>query len=128
MRASSLVFVLLVGLAACKREATPEPKPKPTSVSGTVGADGVRTIPIKANAKGYDPDRIPGKPGEKLKLVFTRTGGGECNAELKTPDGKLVALPMNTAVEVPVTVPKDGEVKFACGMDMMFGVVVAEKT
>lgn len=128
MRASSLVFVLLLGLAACKSEAKPEPKPKPTTASGTVGADGVRTIPIEASAKGYDPDRIPGTPGEKLKLVFTRTGGGECNAELKTPDGKRVALPMNTAVEVLVTVPRHGEVKFACGMDMMFGVVVAERT
>ena len=39
----------------------------------------------------------------------------------------MVDLPMNTPVEVPVTVPQTGEVGFACGMDMFHGVVVAEK-
>jgi plastocyanin domain-containing protein len=113
---------------ACKSEKKVEPKPTATLSTGTVGADGVRTIAITARADGYAPDRIPGKPGEKLKLVFTRTVEGECLAELKTPDGKSVALPMNTPTEVAVTVPQDGEVKFACGMDMYHAVIVAEKS
>ncbi|MEO8700430.1 MAG: cupredoxin domain-containing protein [Kofleriaceae bacterium] len=126
MRALLLVLILSAG---CKKadDAPKAPAVAPVT-AGTVAADGVRTIPIAVTAKGYDPDRIAGKPNEKLKLVFTRTGGGECTSELKTPDGKLVPLPMNTAVDVPVTVPKDGEVKFACGMDMFTGVIVAEKT
>lgn len=113
----------------CKKADDKQDKPKPaaTATTGTVGADGVRTIAIEANENGYVPDRIPGKPGEKLKLRFTRTVDGECLAQLKTPDGKLVELPKNTPVDVDVTVPADGEVKFACGMDMFSGVVVAEK-
>ncbi|HLL23562.1 MAG TPA: cupredoxin domain-containing protein [Kofleriaceae bacterium] len=125
----AVVLALVFG-AACKKseEAADKPKVVATTKTGTVGADGVRTIPIEANADGYVPDRIPGKPGEKLKLKFTRTIDGECLAQLKTPEGKVVDLPKNTAVDIDVTVPAAGEVKFACGMDMFTGVVVAEKS
>ena len=99
-----------------------------TLTTGTVAADGVRKVPIDVVQEGYSPDRIPGKPGEKLVLVFTRKVDGHCYEELKTPDGKVVALPKDKPVEIPVTVPQDGEVKFACGMDMLTGVVVAEKS
>ena len=124
-----LVLVLVTVLAfGCKKDdkAKSDDKPKAAPVA-TVGSDGVRTIAIEANADGYVPDKIKGKPGEKLKLRFTRTIDGQCLEQLKTPDGKIVELPKNTAVDVDVTVPADGEVKFACGMDMFFTVVVAEK-
>lgn len=128
MRAALLLAIGL-SLFACKKESpTPAPKPAPAPAVATVGADGVRKISVEANKDGYTPDRIPGKPGEKLTLVFTRTFDAECIAQLKTPDGKLVALPMNKPVEVAVTVPADGEVGFACGMDMFHGTIVAEKS
>jgi plastocyanin domain-containing protein len=124
----ALAVVLAVG---CTKAEKAENKPKPaataTSTAGTVNKEGVRTIDVAANENGYVPDRIQGKPGEKLKLKFTRTIEGECLSQLKTPDGKVVDLPMNAPYEVDVTVPADGEVKFACGMDMFFAVVVAEK-
>jgi plastocyanin domain-containing protein len=81
---------------------------------------------VLANEKGYDPERIAGKPGEKLMLVFKRTVEGECLAQLKTPEGKVVELPMNKPVEVAVTVPESGELTFACGMDMFKGTIVAQ--
>ena len=136
MRASLLVvFALTLGLVACSKDGketgqarASKQAPAATTATGTVGTDGVRTIKIEAGKDGYVPDKIPGKPGEKLVLVFTRTVEGECLAELKTPGGKLVALPMNAPVEVTVTVPQDGEVRFACGMDMYAGTVVAQKS
>ena len=123
-------LVLIVALAACEKKAdAPKQPPAATASTGTVDQkSGIRTIEIEASKDGYVPGRIPGKPGEKLKLVFTRrASGGECMAQLKTPDGKLVELTIDKPHEVEVTVPKDGEVKFACGMDMFTGVVVAEK-
>ncbi len=121
---------MALGLAACSKEGSKEIKEtkQPPAASATVGTDGVRKIAIEAGKEGYVPDKIPGKPGEKLMLVFTRTVEGECLAELKTPDGKTVVLPMNSPVEVAVTVPQDGEVRFACGMDMFTGTVVAQKS
>lgn len=125
-------FALLLAFAliSCGKKQEPEKKIEPpaTVKTGTVATDGVRTIQVEATKDGYAPDKIPGKPGEKLKLVFTRReSGGECMAELKSPDGKLHNLPMDKPYEIAVTVPNDGEVRFACGMDMFRGVIVAEK-
>ncbi len=127
MRSVLVALVVVVGLGACskKEEAAPPKPPAATVNTGTVAADGVRTVPIQAGMEGYVPDTIPGKPGEKLKLVFTRTVEGECLSELKTPDGKLVPLPMNKPVEVAITVPDTGSLTFACGMDMFQGKIVA---
>ena len=128
-----LALAFALSLVACKKEKKAEPaadKPAATATpnTGTVNADGVRVVAIEASEKGYVPDRIPGKPGEKLKLKFTRTvDAEECLGKLKTPDGKIVVLPKDTPVDVDVTVPADGEIKFACGMEMFFAVVVAEK-
>jgi len=131
MRSGAVVLGLVLSLGACKKKDVadvPRPKPEATVKTGTVDPSGVRTVPIEANEKGYTPERIPGKPGEKLKLVFTRTVDADCLSELQTPDGKRVPLPKGSPVEVAVTVPQTGEVKFACGMDMFSGVVVAEKS
>ncbi len=123
-----LAVGLALGLGACKKEAKVEPARTAPVTAGTVGTDGVRRVAIEANVEGYRPERIGGKPGEKLMLVFTRTADASCIAQLKTPDGKLVDLPKGTPVEVAVTVPETGEVGFACGMDMVHGAVVAEKS
>ena len=123
-----MCLVLALALVACKKEAKVGPSAPTPVTMGTVGADGVRRVPIEANIQGYKPDRIGGKPGEKLILVFTRTTESACISQLKTPDGKLVDLPKGTPVEVPVTVPQSGEVGFVCGMDMIHGSVVAEKS
>jgi plastocyanin domain-containing protein len=126
MRRTSLVLAF-AGLLACSsdaKEAGAPAKVTPVTV-GTVGADGVRRVPIAVNLKGYQPERIGGKPGEHLVLVFTRTVDGTCLAQVKTPDGKLVDLPKGTPVDVAVTVPATGELAFACGMDMFHGAIVA---
>jgi len=116
---------LLFGVG-CKKDDAVKPAPPPLAASVTVAADGVRHVPITADTNGYKPDRIVGKPGEKLVLVFTRTADSSCISQLMTPDKKTIDLPMNSPVEVAVTVPQTGEVGFACGMDMFHGVVVAE--
>jgi plastocyanin domain-containing protein len=131
MRIAILAVLASGALLACNKEPEklPETKPIATKTTGTVAPDGVRAVQIEANKDGFVPDKIPGKPGEKLKLVFTRkASGGECMAELKSPDGKLHKLPMDKPYEIAVTVPDSGEVKFACGMEMFFGVVVADKS
>ena len=123
-----LALALLLTAGACKKDAKVEPAPSAPVTAGTVGPDGVRRVAVEANLKGYQPERIAGKPGEKLVLVFTRTQDSSCIAQLKTPDGKVVDLPKGTPVEVAVTVPQSGEVGFACGMDMVRGAVVADRS
>jgi plastocyanin domain-containing protein len=121
----SIAIALGLALAACKKDAKVEPAVPTPVTAGTIGAEGVRRVAVDAGKDGYRPERIGGKPGEKLVLVFTRTYDAACIAQLKAPDGRLVDLPRGTPVEVPVTVPATGEVGFACGMDMFHGAVVA---
>jgi len=122
------LFLCAAGASGCKKseQKAAEPASAPASGSAAPASAGPRKIAIAVDNNGYTPERIPGKPGEKLTLVFTRTVDASCIAQLKAPDGKLVDLPMNQAVEVAVTVPQAGEVGFACGMDMFHGVVVAQ--
>ncbi|HUS30696.1 MAG TPA: cupredoxin domain-containing protein [Kofleriaceae bacterium] len=126
--ALSLFVVLVAGACekkpAEKKAATPVEKSAPVT-AGNTGSDGLRKVAIEANKDGYTPDRIAGKPGEKLVLVFKRTIEADCLSQVKVADGAPVELPMNTPVEVPVTVPQSGELAFACGMDMFHGTVVA---
>jgi plastocyanin domain-containing protein len=121
-----IALLVCVALVACKKEAkeTKAPPPPPAAVSPA--KDGTRRVAIEAGTEGYVPDKIPGKPGEKLMLVFTRTVDSSCLAQVKTPDGKLIDLPKGTPVEVAITVPQTGELTFACGMDMYHGVIVAD--
>jgi plastocyanin domain-containing protein len=126
--AVGLAVFSALGVVGCKTEGKVEPAQPTPVTAGTVGADGVRRVAVEAGKQGYRPERIGGKPGEKLTLVFTRTVDSTCIAQLKTPEGKLIDLPRGTPVEVAVTVPASGEVGFACGMDMFHGAVVAEKS
>lgn len=123
VRALLISFVLVAGCKKSEHQAKPKEAPV---TAGTVSADGVRKIDVEASREGYSPERIVGKPGEKLVLVFKRTIEGDCLSQVKVADGAPVDLPMNTPVEVPVTVPQSGELAFACGMGMFKGTVVAD--
>jgi plastocyanin domain-containing protein len=120
-------LAIVLAFVACKKDEAPAPKVAPTPAAAVAPSkDGARRVEIEVNKEGYQPDKIPGKPGEKLDLVFTRTFEADCISQVKTPDGKLVDLPMKKPVEVAVTVPQTGELGFACGMDMFHGVIVAQ--
>lgn len=126
--AVTLASAVLVGGPGCKKDGDSSAKPAPPSPVAAVSADGVRTIAIEAGKDGYVPDKIAGKPGEKLKLVFTRTVDAECLAQVKVADGQPVELPQGKPVEISITVPQTGQLTFACGMDMYTGVIVADKS
>src|SRR5262245_35670673 len=122
----TLAFAATAAVASCKKESS-DAKPATATApatSGIPGVDGVRRIPIEAGKDGYVPGRIEGKPGEKLILVFTRTVDGDCLAKVKVAGEAPVDLPKGQPVEVAVTVPTTGELRFACGMGMFTGVIV----
>lgn len=126
LRACLFVALVVAGCTKDTADAKGSSAKKEAPVTAGTVKDGVRRVEITANQEGYVPGRIVGKPGEKLVLAFKRTIEGECLAQLKTPDGKVIELPMNKVVDVPVTVPATGELAFACGMDMFKGTIVAE--
>jgi plastocyanin domain-containing protein len=121
-----MLCAALVAAAGCsKSNATPSSGGSASAAPAAPSKPGdPRKVSIEAGSKGFVPDTIEGKPGEKLVLVFTRTIDGDCMSQVKFEGQKPIELPKDQAVEVPITVPTTGKTQFACAMDMNTGVIV----
>jgi plastocyanin domain-containing protein len=90
---------------------------------GTV-KNGVRTVEMEVTEDGYVPAKIKAIKGEKLRLVVTRKTDRTCAREIVIKDhGVNKPLPLGKAVTVELTPKASGEIKYACGMDMITGVI-----
>ncbi len=90
---------------------------------GTV-KDGVRTVAVTVTENGFEPSKIKAKKGEKVRLVVTRKTNRTCATEIVIKDqGINQALPLDKAVTVEFTPAKSGEIRYACGMDHVSGIV-----
>ncbi len=90
---------------------------------GTV-KNGVRTVEMQVTEDGFVPSKIKAQKGEKLRLVITRKTDRTCAKEIVIQDaGVNQPLPLDKAVTVEVTPKKSGELKYACGMGHITGVV-----
>lgn len=110
------IFVALVLVGACKKEAANAPLPS---------ADGKVAIAVTKN--GFEPADIKVSAGKPVTLVFTRKTDETCAKDivLHVDDKQTIEkdLPLNQPVEVSVTFPKAGDLTYACGMDMVKGQI-----
>ncbi len=83
-----------------------------------------RTVNVDVTSKGFEPARIEVKKGENVRLVVTRKTEQTCAKEMKLDDGAPVKLPLNQPVTIEYTAKKAGQVRYACGMGMVGGVLV----
>ena len=117
----AMAAVLVAG-AACKNNAPPAPR-TPAEVTAPVNG----RVPVTVDGDGYHPATIRAAAGRQLTLVFTRTTDESCGQQLVFPTTNVRRdLPLNQAVEVPVTVPASGSLGFTCGMNMYQGSVVLQ--
>jgi plastocyanin domain-containing protein len=90
---------------------------------GTV-KNGVRTVEMQVTEDGFVPAKIKANKGEKLRLVITRKTEHTCATEIVIKEAGInTKLPLDKTVTVEVTPKKSGELKYACGMDMITGVI-----
>jgi plastocyanin domain-containing protein len=90
---------------------------------GTV-KDGVRIVQVAVTDEGFVPSKIKANKGEKVRLVVTRKTNSTCAKEIVVKDhGINQPLPLDKAVTVEFTPKRSGEIRYACGMDMIAGVV-----
>jgi plastocyanin domain-containing protein len=90
-------------------------------------APAARTIDLAVTEKGFEPDKIEVKKGEPVHLVVTRKTDATCATELVIQDqGVRKELPLNKPVSVDFTPQKSGEVRYACGMGMIGGVLLVQ--
>lgn len=86
-----------------------------------------RTVQMTVTEDGYVPARVEAKKGEPLTLVVTRKVERTCATELVIKEyGINQPLPLGKAVTVTFTPTKSGQVKYACGMDMISGTLVIQ--
>jgi plastocyanin domain-containing protein len=90
---------------------------------GTV-KDGVRVVEMAVTDEGFVPSKVKVKKGEKVRLIVSRKTDRTCATEIVIKDhGINQPLPLNQAVTVELTPAKSGEIRYACGMDHIAGVL-----
>jgi plastocyanin domain-containing protein len=105
----------LLAALACK--ASPPPQ-GPTSGAAPV-------YDVSVTEKGFEPARIEVPADREVVLRFTRKVAESCaDAVVVQGDPVKHMLPQDKPVEVRLTAPKTGQVRFACPMDMYQGAIV----
>lgn len=90
-------------------------------------ADKVQNILLQVSEKGFEPNKVDVKPGSHVVLKITRKTDVTCATQIVIKDKKIkTELPLNKEVSVDVGVLKKGEVRFACGMDMVTGLIIVK--
>ena len=86
-----------------------------------------QTAKIVVTEQGFEPAKISLRAGSLARLTFLRTTDKTCATEVIFPSLKIKrALPLNEPVAIEFTPGKSGDVAFACGMDMLKGVIVVQ--
>jgi plastocyanin len=113
---SSLIVALAVTLSATTALAKQGHKQKTEQV-----------VNVEVTTKGFVPARIPVKAGRPVKLVVTRKTDSTCAKDIVIKDFKISKpLPLDKPVEVTFTPTKSGEIRYACAMDMIAGVIIVD--
>ena len=81
---------------------------------------------VEVTRKGFVPNRIEVKAGEKVTLNVTRRTKTTCAKKITVPtEGIEKDLPLNKTVQVEFTPKNKGEITFGCAMkQMLSGVVI----
>jgi plastocyanin len=88
---------------------------------------GAQVVAIEVTGQGFAPARATVKAGRPVTLVVTRKTERTCATDIVVKDyGVNQPLPLGQAVEVTFTPKKAGPVRYACGMDMIAGVLNVE--
>ncbi len=86
-----------------------------------------QAIQLSVTEKGFEPNKINVKPGTHVVLKVTRKTDSTCATQIKISEKKIKKdLPLNKEVSIDVGTLEKGKIGFACGMDMISGVIVVE--
>lgn len=89
--------------------------------------DAVQSARVAVTEQGFEPARVTLRAGVPARLLVTRTTDNTCGTEVVVASiGVKRALPLNTPVTIEFTPAKAGDMAFACGMNMLKGVIVVQ--
>ena len=85
--------------------------------------DGVQVVRVSVKG-GYSPDLVQVQAGVPVRMLFDRQEAGECSSRVVMPDFRVnTLLPAYATTAVEFVPRQEGEYRFACGMNMISGVV-----
>ncbi len=89
-------------------------------------ASGAVTVVVDG---GYAPSEVRAPVGKTLRIVFDRRDDSPCSEEVVFPDfGVRKFLPPGEKTTVEIAPDRPGRFSFTCGMGMLRGTVVAERS
>ncbi len=92
-----------------------------------LAAPAAQTVKIEVTRDGFVPATITVKAGQPVTLEVTRKVERTCATEIVMKDLKVnQPLPLDRTVQVKRAALKPGTYRFACGMDMIAGVLKVE--
>ena len=85
--------------------------------------DGVQVVRVSVKG-GYTPDLVQVQAEVPVRMLFDRQEAGECSSRVVMPDFRVnTLLPAYATTAVEFVPRQEGEYRFACGMNMISGVV-----
>ena len=98
--------------------------PTPTTLAATQDPGNVQVVELSVTSKGFEPALVTVKRGKPVKLVVTRKTERTCATEIVMKDfGVNQALPLDRPVTVLINPKGPGQYRYACGMEMIAGVL-----
>lgn len=84
-----------------------------------------KDIELQVTEKGFEPSQIDVKPGTNVVLNVTRRTDNTCAGEITIPDRDITkTLPLNKTIVIKLGKLNKGEIRFACGMKMVKGLII----
>ncbi|MGE3680186.1 MAG: cupredoxin domain-containing protein [Bdellovibrionales bacterium] len=84
-----------------------------------------QTVKLSVAEKGFEPNSIDVKPGVPVTLKVTRKTDATCATQVQIPSQKIKKdLPLNKEVSIEIGKLEKGEIRFACGMNMLEGKII----
>ena len=83
-------------------------------------------VPLRVGPDGFDPPRLEIPAKQSIQLAITRSAQSNCASKIVFPDlGITRELPLGQTVLIDIPAQPAGEFRFACGMGMYRGIIVA---
>ncbi len=81
-------------------------------------------VNLTVTEKGFQPNTIDVGASKAVTLKITRKTNDTCATQINIPLKKIKKeLPLNKEVSVELGKLDKGEIRFACGMDMVTGII-----
>ncbi len=85
------------------------------------------SVYLAVTKNGFEPKSIDLKPGSDVVLMVTRKTDATCATQVHIPSKKIKAeLPLNKTVDVALGKLEKGQIRLACGMNMIEGKILVK--